>query len=95
MFGVFDQLGNLGDETDASSSDEDSDERLFVGSQLWLVWLGTENSGFLCGLLQQESSCTAPPNLHERFWVCKAKVPQVMLQSFPKGWFPMSTAELF
>ena len=58
MFGVFDQLGNLGDETDASSSDEDSDERLFVGSQLWLVWLGTENLGFPCGLLQQESSCT-------------------------------------
>ena len=33
--------------------------------------------------------------MNHGFWVCKVKVPQVMLQSFPKGWFQMSTAELF
>ena len=33
--------------------------------------------------------------MNHGFWVCKAKVPQVMLQSFPKVGFPMSTAELF
>ena len=30
---------------------------------------GTEDSGFLCGLLQQESSCTTPPNLHEPWFL--------------------------
>ena len=33
--------------------------------------------------------------MNRGFLVCKVKVPQMMLQSFPKGWFPMSTAELF
>ena len=30
---------------------------------------GTEDSGLLCGLLQQESSCTTPPNLHEPWFL--------------------------
>ena len=33
--------------------------------------------------------------MNHGFWVCKVKVPQVMLHCFPKGWFPMLTAELF
>ena len=69
---VFDQPGNLGDETDASSSDEDSDERHCLWD-LNFGWFGcgagTEDSGFLCGLLQQESSCTTPPNLHEPWFL--------------------------
>ena len=64
-------IRNLGDEINFSSSDESSDER----HCLWgphFGWFGcgaeNEDSGFLCGLLQQESSCTTPPNLHEP-WV--------------------------
>ena len=61
---VFDQPGNLGDEIDFSSSDEDSDERHCLWD-LNFGWFGcgagTEDSGLLCGLLQQESSCTTPP----------------------------------
>ena len=81
---VFDQPGNLGDETDvSSSSDEDSDERHCLWD-LNFGWFGcgagTEDSGFLYGLYQQESSCTTPPNLHEPWFLgCKVKVPQVML----------------
>ena len=30
---------------------------------------GTEDSELLCGLLQQESSCTIPPNLHEPWFL--------------------------
>ena len=69
---VFDQPGNLGDEIDFSSSDEDSDERHCLWD-LNFGWFGcgagTEDSGLLCGLLQQESSCTTPPNLHEPWFL--------------------------
>ena len=69
---VFDQLGNLGDEIDFSSSDEDSDERHCLWD-LNFGWFGcsagTEDSGFLCGLLEQESSCTTPPDLHESWFL--------------------------
>ena len=97
---VFDQPGNLGDEIDSSSSDEDSDERHCLWDlKLWLVWFVVQE------LRTQDSSVDFfnknPVARHLQicmnhgFWVCKVKVPQVMLQSFPKGWSQMSTAGLF
>ena len=83
---VFDQPGNLGDEIDVSSSDEDSDERRCLWD-LNFGWFG-------CGAETEDSADFFNKNpvaqhlqicMNHGFWVCKLKVPQMMLQSFPMG----------
>eukprot|EP00435_Cladocopium_sp_Y103_P022521 s4200_g5.t1 len=67
---VFDEV--LGDEVDYSSGSESSveDNCLWNPDFGWFgCGAGSEDSGFLCGLLQQESVCTTPPNLHEPWFL--------------------------
>eukprot|EP00435_Cladocopium_sp_Y103_P023347 s4868_g5.t1 len=69
---VFDQPENLGDEIDHSSCGSEAsveDTCLWNPDFGWLGRAGTEDSGFLCGLLQQESVCTTPANLHEPWFL--------------------------